>query len=142
MVKRCPRGSRRNKRTGECDTHNKATTAKMPRCARGSRRNKTTKLCVRNSVKPRTAAAFEELKGIAETARHATQKQILVQTELARIAQDAKRMSSNVTRRSKRLSPIIEEYDDPDDQRDKTLVGIYSDDIESLVPKKKKKKRR
>jgi len=113
----------------------------MPRCARGSRRNKTTKLCVRNSVKPRTAAAFEELKGIAETARHVTQKQILAQTELVRIAQDAKR---KVTRRShpKRLSPIIEEYDDPDAQRDKPLVGMYSDDIESILPKKKKKKRR
>jgi len=86
------------------------------------------------------------LKGIAETARHVTQKQILAQTELVRIAQDAIAQDAKrkVTRRShpKRLSPIIEEYDDPDAQRDKPLVGMYSDDIESILPKKKKKKRR
>ncbi len=46
-VKRCPRGSRRNKKTGNCDPVNKssAKNVTMKRCPRGSRRNKKTGNC-------------------------------------------------------------------------------------------------
>lgn len=44
--RRCPRGTRRNKRTGACEaTAVAAVSAKAPRCPRGTRRNKRTGAC-------------------------------------------------------------------------------------------------
>lgn len=63
-LKRCPRGTRRNKKTGRCDpkevkapTSAKASTTDAPkkRCPRGSRRDKKTGACVPN--KPVVAEA-------------------------------------------------------------------------------------
>tara|TARA_Y100000389_G_scaffold179584_2_gene193781 strand:- start:6140 stop:7681 length:1542 start_codon:yes stop_codon:yes gene_type:complete len=52
-IKRCPKGSRKNKVTGKCDpygkeqpaTTNKSKTQKAPRCPNGQRRNPKTKMC-------------------------------------------------------------------------------------------------
>jgi len=42
MPKRCERGTRRNKKTGECEAYNRV---KSKRCKRGTRRNKKTGEC-------------------------------------------------------------------------------------------------
>jgi hypothetical protein len=43
-MSRCPNGSRKNKKTGEC-------VKKKFRCPNGSRKNKKTKLCEKNKKK-------------------------------------------------------------------------------------------
>jgi hypothetical protein len=43
-TKRCPNGSRRNKRTGECDK-NTSVSVKPKRCPNGTRKNKITGKC-------------------------------------------------------------------------------------------------
>ena len=50
-IKRCPKGTRKNKATGLCESNDKSTTktktttAKQPRCPNGMRRNPKTKQC-------------------------------------------------------------------------------------------------
>ena len=46
MPKRCPNGSRRNKKTKQCV---RKSSMKKKRCPKGSRRNRKTKKCVRKS---------------------------------------------------------------------------------------------
>jgi hypothetical protein len=48
MPKRCPNGSRRNKKTKQCVR--KSAMGKKKRCPKGSRRNRKTKECVRKSA--------------------------------------------------------------------------------------------
>ena len=48
MPKRCPNGSRRNKKTQQCVR--KSAMGKKKRCPKGSRRNRKTKECVRKSA--------------------------------------------------------------------------------------------
>ena len=45
--KKCPNGSRRNKKTGNCVSN---TQKKRRRCPNGSRRNKKTDMCVKNKI--------------------------------------------------------------------------------------------
>jgi len=47
MPPRCPRGSRRNKKTGNCETT--THTQKQKRCSKGTRRNKKTGACEQKS---------------------------------------------------------------------------------------------
>lgn len=44
--KRCPNGTRRNKKTGECENKNK--NKKIKRCPNGTHRNKKTGECEKN----------------------------------------------------------------------------------------------
>ena len=60
MPKRCPNGSRRNKKTKQCVR--KSAMGKKKRCPKGSRRNKQTKECVRKSaMKKRLTKAQKSL---------------------------------------------------------------------------------
>ena len=80
--KRCPAGSRRNKKTGRCKPYRARTTAakkaptqgKRPRCPRGTRRNKRTGKCEPKpskksagapTVHPLAAALVEALEALA-----------------------------------------------------------------------------
>ena len=69
MPKRCPNGSRRNKKTKQCVR--KSAMGKKKRCPKGSRRNRKTKQCVRKSAmgkKKRLSTAQKSfLKTIRET---------------------------------------------------------------------------
>lgn len=94
MPPRCPKGSRRNKKTGECEktgTATKQTTVK--RCPKGTRRNKESGVCESTRMKtPTPSQFFEKLNYLIEkfanqTSKrtHTNQMKNMTEEEIARI---------------------------------------------------------
>ena len=103
MPKRCPNGSRRNKKTKQCVR--KSAMGKKKRCPKGSRRNRKTMKCVRKSaMKKRLSTAQKSfLKTIRESPRSVKSGVITGVKTMESLGQSAVKTLPRLTKTSKKI---------------------------------------
>ena len=105
MPKRCPNGSRRNKKTKQCVR--KSAMGKKKRCPKGSRRNRKTKKCVRKSAmgkKKRLSTAQKSfLKTIRESPRSLDKGVITGVKTMESMGQSAVKTLPRLTKTSRKI---------------------------------------
>ena len=143
MQKRCPNGSRRNKKTKQCVR--KSAMGKKKRCPKGSRRNRKTKKCIRKSaMKKRLSTAQKSfLKTIRESPRSVKSGVITGVKTMESLGQNAVKTLPRLTKTSKKIvsdtSGIIEKA-----LRDGLITKKQKDKLpphllKAIVMKKRKK---
>ena len=103
MPKRCPNGSRRNKKTKQCVR--KSAMGKKKRCPKGSRRNRKTKKCIRKSAmkKRLTKAQKSFLNTIRESPGSVKKGVITGVKTMESMGQSAVKTLPRLTKTSKKI---------------------------------------